>query len=232
MLCKILEANKTDNLLFVFFNGFGSDYKYWDNLLPYFSEYNKILLSENYFYYPEDYNLLDIRNFFRNKTLIGVGHSQGYHKLCALNEKYDFFNLNKIVSIEGFSNYLGKSEPLTSIRKFYLNFMKYSYKLAPKLTLSNFMKMCGAPIPTLPANLNKKLLMQDLQLLYGSIKSPDIPHLILTSYDDWVIPYKIIEDNFRRLRDVRITYTLGASHLLGMKFPQYVSKEIQHFATS
>ena len=44
--------------------------------------------------------------------------------------------------------------------------------------------------------------------------------------------YKIIEDNFRRLRDVRITYTLGASHLLGMKFPQYVSKEIQHFATS
>ena len=40
----------------------------------------------------------------------------------------------------------------------------------------------------------------------------------------------IIEDNFRHLKDVKIIYTIGASHLLGMRFTKYVSEEIKKFA--
>ena len=230
MLCKTSINDPKDNFMFVFFNGFGSDYKFWDELIPNFLNYNYVLLSENYFAYPEDYGPEHLRKIFKGKRLVGVGHSLGYHKLCDLNQKYDFFNLEKIVSLEGFSRYLGKSEPTKQVRKFYLDFMKLSYSVLPKLTLYNFMIMCGAPILDLPAELDHKLLMSDLELLYYGIKSPEIPHLVMTSFDDWVIPYNIIEDNFRHLKDVKIIYTIGASHLLGMRFTKYVSEEIKKFA--
>lgn len=199
--------------------------------MPYFSQYNSVLLSENYFNHPEEHNFNSLKHIFEGKKIIGIGHSQGYHKLCVLNQKYNFFKLDKIVSLEGFSCYLGKLEPMKTIRKFYLDFMKYSYKLAPQLTLSNFMAMCGAPMQALPVNLNQELLLEDLQLLYSGVQPPQIPHLVLSSYDDWVIPFNIIEDNFRHLPDVKIIYTFGSGHLLGMKFPKYVSEEIQKFAS-
>ena len=138
--------------------------------------------------------------------------------------------MKKVVSLEGFSCYLGKSEPMKSIRKFYLDFMKNSYTYFPEITLYNFMAMCGAPMMALPSQLDKNLLMSDLELLYSGIKSPNIPHLVLTSFDDWVIPFNIIEDNFRNLENSKIIYTIGSSHLLGMKFPKYVAREIIKFA--
>lgn len=230
MLCKLSTQNSQDNFLFVFFNGFGSDYKYWDELLPYFSNYGYVLLSENYFDNPEDCDEKYLEKIFEGKKLIGVGHSLGYHKLCNLHQKYDFFNLEKIISVEGFSRYLGNYEPMISIRRYYLDFMKNSYTYFPKVTLYNFMLMCGAPMMSLPSQLNHELLMKDLELLYTGIESPKIPHLVLTSWDDWVIPSNIIEDNFRKLDDVKIIYTIGSGHLLGMQFPQYVSQEIIKFA--
>ncbi len=230
MLCKSSTENSQDNFLFVFFNGFGSDYKYWDEMLPYFSNYGYVLLSENYFDNPEDYDEKYLRKIFEGKRLVGVGHSLGYHKLCDLNQKYDFFNLEKIVSVEGFSQYLGSTEPTRTIRKFFLDLMENSYTYFPKITLCNFMAMCGAPMMALPPQLNQELLMKDLNLLYSGIESPQIPHLVLSSLDDWVVPFNIVEDNFKKLDDVRIIYTVGAGHLLGMKFPQYVSWEIQKFA--
>ncbi|MBO4405797.1 MAG: hypothetical protein J5821_03630 [Alphaproteobacteria bacterium] len=230
MLCKLSTENSQDDFLFVFFNGFGSDYKYWDEMLPYFSNCGYVLLSENYFDNPEDYDEKYLRKIFKGKRLVGVGHSLGYHKLCALNQRYDFFNLEKIVSVEGFSRYLGSSEPMRSVRQFYLDLMKNNYTYFPKITLYNFMSMCGAPMMALPSQLNHELLMDDLDLLYSGIEPPKIPHLVLSSFDDWVIPFNIIEDNFGKLDDVKIIYTVGAGHLLGMKFPQYVSREIQKFA--
>ena len=108
--------------------------------------------------------------------------------------------------------------------------MKNNYTYFPKITLYNFMSMCGAPMMALPSQLNHELLMDDLDLLYSGIEPPKIPHLVLSSLDDWVIPFNIIENNFGKLDDVKIIYTVGAGHLLGMKFPQYVSREIQKFA--
>ena len=204
MLCKSMIANPNDNLVFVFFNGFGSDYKFWENLIPHFSNYNYVVLSENYFEYPEDYGEDYLREIFSEKTIIGIGHSLGYHKLCDLAQKYDFFKMKKIVSIEGFSHYLGKFEPMKCIRKFYLDLMKNNYTFCPGLTLHNFMLMCGAPMLAIPSRLNKKLLMDDLDILDSGITPPKIPHLILSSLDDWVIPTHIIEDNFRSLNDVKI----------------------------
>lgn len=230
MLCKTsLKSSTKDNLIFVFFNGFGSDYHFWDEILPYFARDNYVLLSENYFNSPEDYDSEYLKKIFQGRQLIGVGHSLGYHKLCDLNQKYDFFNLKKIVSVEGFSCYLGKSEPMKTIRKFYLDFMKSCYFFYPEVTLFNFMAMCGAPMTELPSQLDQKKLMSDLQLLYSGIDSPKIPHLVLSSLDDWVIPFNIIEDNFRNLDDVKIVYTTGVSHLLGMRLPEYVSNEIKNF---
>jgi len=232
MLFKLSTENSQNDFLFVFFNGFGSDYKYWDELLPYFSNYGYVLLSENYFDNPEDYDEKYLKKIFQGKRLVGVGHSLGYHKLCDLNQKYDFFNLEKIVAVEGFSQYRGNTEPTRSIRKFYLDFMKSSYTYFPKITLCNFMAMCGAPMSALPSKLNHELLMNDLNLLYSGIKSPKIPHLVLASLDDWVVPFNIVEDNFKKLKDVKIIYTTGSGHLLGMRFPQFVSREIQKFTTS
>lgn len=232
MLCKLSVVNPKSKRLFVFFNGFGADYKYWDDLLPYFFDENYVLLSENYFKSPDDHDIEYLKKICKGKKLIGIGHSLGYHKLCDLNKKYEFFKLNKIVSIEGFSQYLGSLEPMRSIRRFFLDLMKIGYTCFPKLTLSNFMLMCGAPMLSLPSNLNQDVLMNDLDLLYSSIESPKIPHLVLSSFDDWVIPFNIVEDNFRLLEDVKIIYTLGAGHLLGMKFPKYVSQEIKKFAES
>lgn len=217
--------------IFVFFSGFGGDYHYWDSLLPYFKDDNWVLLSENYFCYEDDYNFEELESIFVGKRLVGVGHSQGYHKLCDLNKRYDSFKLSKIVSIQGFSRYLGSTEPMKSTRKFYLDLMKNNYLFYPEMTLYNFMAMCGAPMEQVPQQIDQKQLMDDLELLYSGIESPKIPHLVLTSTDDWVIPFNVIEDNFRNLDDVRIAYTSGAGHLLGMRFPGYVYKQIKEFVS-
>ncbi|MCR4623190.1 MAG: hypothetical protein K5780_00805 [Alphaproteobacteria bacterium] len=59
------------------------------------------------------------------------------------------------------------------------------------------MAMCGAPMMALPPQLNHELLKKDLNLLYSRIESPQISHLVLSSLDDWVIPFNIVEDNFQ-----------------------------------
>ena len=89
MLCKSLTENSQDNFLFVFFNGFGSDYKYWNELLPYFSNCGYVLLSENYFNNPEDYDEKYLRKIFEGKRLVGVGHSQivSSQKTCYTESK-------------------------------------------------------------------------------------------------------------------------------------------------
>ena len=44
MLCKTsLKSCAKDDLIYVFFNGFGSDYHFWDEILPYFAKDNYVL---------------------------------------------------------------------------------------------------------------------------------------------------------------------------------------------
>ena len=101
--------------------------------------------------------------------------------------------------------------------------MKFCYEINPIATLINFQVFCGA-LPIYPSEIDKSLLLKDLDLLDMDVPIPDVPHCVLTSADDPVIPFYIIEDNFAA--KAQIITTNGAGHLLGMKFPEYVHKMI------
>ena len=226
MLCRVVHPNSQSEYVRVFFSGFEADYNYWNDLLPYFSNYECVLLSENYFCESEEVTEEQLRKIFKDKKIIGIGHSLGYMKLCLLQEKYDFFKLSKIISIEGFSEYLGSREPMRSMRKIALEYMKVSYSINPIGTLVWFQSICGA-IPDIPTKVNQDLLQEDLKLLDEKVRMPCIPHLVLSSIDDFVVPFYIIQDNFGQC--AKIIYTQTASHLLGMRYPKYVFEEISKF---
>lgn len=227
MLCKT-SGDDRNPITFLFFNGFGSDYSYWDNLLPYFQNYNCVMASDDYFIG----NILHLQPeaLLKDRYLIGVGHSLGYEKLCLLQEQEPYIKLQKIISISGFSHYLGKDPILQPHRKAPLEMMKKCYAVNAFWTLAWFQMFCGQTVPYIPGAINEERFFADLKLLDSGIKSPDIPHLVLSSIDDYVIPFYITEDNFRRLPDVEIHYTNGAGHLLGMRQAAWVYQKIINFA--
>lgn len=131
MICKIIEGNKKSDYTLVFHNGFASDFSYWDNLIDFFSDYDCILISEDYFCDKEHWitSAKFKKIFLKRKKLIGIGHSLGYAKLCKLHQKYDFFKLKKIVAIEGFSSFLGNFLITRMLRKSSLDYMITLYNL-------------------------------------------------------------------------------------------------------
>lgn len=229
MIIKKNYTNMNSDLLFIFFSGFGSDFEYWNNLIPYFKDYNCLLLAENYFNDGDEISEMELMSLCNGKRIIAIGHSLGYMKLCLLQEKYDFLKFEKIVVIEGFSNYLGTFQPIRIRRKIILDFMKFYYKLNPVITLIIFQLFCGA-FPNIPKEINRTLLLDDLNLLDKNVTSPNIPHLVLSSFNDPVIPFYIIEDNFSKTNDTRIMYTNFCGHLLGMYKPWYVYEKIIKFS--
>lgn len=226
MICDLNQYNPKMKRVLVFFNGFGANCTFWDNLKPYFSDYSCVLLSENYF--KED-GVIDeqrLKEIFEGKEVIGIGHSLGYMKLCLLQEKYKFFNLKKVVSIEGFSNYLSDIPYVRETREFGINYMKICYAIDSILTLISFQAMCGA-VPLFPKAIDEELLQADLELLREKVTPPKIPHLVLSSADDPIIPCWVIEDNFRSF--AKILYTQFAGHILGINSPEWVFKNISEF---
>lgn len=227
MLCKVIKPNVAQKkYVLAFFSGFGSDYSFWNNLIPYFRDYECVLLSENYFCESSEVDELSLRKIFAEKRIIGIGHSLGYMKLCLMQEKYNFFKMSKIVSVEGFSNYLSDNAIVRPSRKASLEVMKTCYSINPIGTLIWFQSICGA-VPDMPEKVDQKLLMDDLNLLDTKIILPTIPHLVLSSVDDFVIPFSVIQDNFGQ--SAKIVYTQFASHLLGMRYPKHVYDEIVKF---
>lgn len=227
MLCKTIGDNQS-KVTFLFFNGFGSDYTFWDNLVPKFINFNCVMLSENYFY-GEDVIPHKFEALLDSRYLVGVGHSLGYEKLCVLQQKYDFMKLRKIVSVEGFSRYLGNNPIFRPYRKIAVDYMKVNYAVDTLGTLLGFQMFCGQFPPLIPLAINKQIFFDDLQLLDTGIIPPAIPHLVLSSMDDPVVPFFIIEDNFRSLPDVEIVYTQGAGHLLGLRESTWVYRKIMDF---
>lgn len=232
MICKVIKGKKKSDYTFVFCNGFASDFSYWNNLINLFSDYDCILISEDYFCDKEH----QISNeefkqiFSKKKNLIGIGHSLGYSKLCELHLRHDFFKLKKIVAVEGFSSFLGSFLVTKMIRKFSLDYMIILYNINLFNTLYAFQIFCGAWPIRMPKKIDKELFMKDLDLLNYASDQIKVPHLVLTSVDDPVIPYYIIEDNFRKTPDSEILYTFGCQHVLGMKDTKFVFENIIKFA--
>lgn len=230
MLLKEIKNQTNKNELIVFFSGFGAGFRYWKKVVDLIKEYDIVLLSEDYFNTKNEIKDQELLRIFKDRVIIGVGHSLGYAKLVQLNEKYDFFNLKKIVCVEGFSSFLSDIFFVNYIRKISLDAMICGYKINPYMTLFIFQIMCGDFSAKFAKDFNMELLIKDLESLNGSVKIPEnIPHLILSSADDPIIPFYVIEDNFRKIKNAKIQYSFGSSHLLGMYNSKYIAEEIQKF---
>jgi len=234
MLGEFFNSGKKDLPLIVMHTGFGCDLRFWYksvNILK--SDYDILILAENYF--NDTKNLMSIEEVLEiteGRRIVGGGHSLGYAKIVEFYEKHkDKFKLEKIFAIEGFSNFLSSNPIARSKRKLSLDTMinLYKWNLVPTFIMFQF--MCGEFLnPLIPSDVNKELFFKDLDGLNGSCTPPNISHLVLSSIDDPIIPWYVIENNFRSLPSVEINYTLGASHLLGDRHPHYVVEKLKNFA--
>lgn len=229
MLLKEIRNTKEKPELLVFFNGFGACFGYWKKLVENIKDFDIVLLSEDYFNTKKDVPEHELEKIFKGREIIGIGHSLGYSKLLQLNEKYSFFNLKKIVCVEGFANFLSSVPFVNCVRKFSLDAMIAGYKINPYMTLFMFQIMCGDFGATFAEDFNMDILLKDLDALNYAVDIPDVPHLILSSLDDPIIPFYVIENNFRKTKNSVIKYSFGSSHLLGMYNAKYVAEEIQNF---
>lgn len=229
MRIKIINTSFEDNKLLVFFNGFGTSFCYWNHLIKFFPNHNAIMLSEDYF--DEGDNCTDemFEKICKNKEIIGIGHSLGYQKLVCLAEKYDFFKPKKLIALEGFSTFLSHIPFVREIRNLSVNAMKVLYSINPFMTLYVFQIACGEQFPYIPHKINKKKFLEDLNILFDDVKSPEIPHLVMSSLDDPIIPFYVIEDNFRKLQNKEIDYSFFSMHLLGTKNEKRVAAKISDF---
>lgn len=233
MLAEYINSGFVYRPLLVMHSGFGCDLKFWKKITDSLqTDFDILVLAENYFESTDDVvSIEDVLEIMKNRNVIVGGHSLGYAKMVQFCEKYgDKFKLKKIFAIAGFSNFLSDNPIARCIRKVSLDMMIFLYMVNLVQTFVMFLYFCGEMFPTIPLNVDKDLFFKDLLWLNDRVESPDVPHLVLSSLDDPTIPWYVIEDNFRRLKDVSIKYTFGAMHLLGDKNSEYVVSELKKFA--
>ena len=235
MLAKYIDSGFVDRTLLVMHSGFGCDLRFWKKITDSLrTDFDILILAENYFK-STDYvvSVEDVLEIMKNRDVIVGGHSLGYAKMVQFCEKYgDKFKLKKIFAIAGFSNFLSDNPIAHGIRKLSLDMMIFLYKVNLVQTFVMFLYFCGEMFPTIPSDVDKDLFFKDLLWLNDRVVSPTVPDLVLSSLDDPTIPWYVIEDNFRKLKDVSIKYTFGAMHLLGDKNSEYVAGELKKFTLS
>lgn len=234
MLGEFFDSEKKNLPLLVMHTGFGCDLRFWYRIVDILkSDYDILILAENYF--NDTKNLMsidDVLKITEGRKIIGGGHSLGYAKIVEFYKKHkNKFKLGKIFAIEGFSNFLSNNPMVKYVRKLSLDAMINLYHVNLVLTFLMFQFMCGEILnPLIPSDVNRELFFTDLEALNGSCTPPNIPHLVLSSLDDPIIPWYVIEDNFRSLPSVEINYTFGTLHLLGDRHPYYVVEKLKNFA--
>jgi len=236
MLGEFFNSGKEKLPLIVMHTGFGCDLRFWYRIVDKLkSDYDILILAENYFNDTKNVMTVDdVLNITVGRKIVGGGHSLGYAKIVRFyNNNKNKFNLTKIFAIEGFSNFLSNNSIIRCRRKLSLDTMIKLYRVNLIQTFVMFQFMCGEFFnPLIPSDVNKELFFNDLNELNSSCISPDLPHLVLSSIDDPIIPWYVIEDNFRLLPSVEIDYTFGTSHLLGDRHPYYVTKKLKSFIRS
>lgn len=153
--------------------------------------------------------LNEIIDFPQQQTWIGVGHSLGFFRL---NQHIKSFK--KLVSLQGFSNFLGYDTRLHAIREVYLKRMIAHFKKNPLIARSDFYEKCDykGPFPAFPEGYSWD---HDLQCLKNEFLLPDIPLFVIGGGKDNVVPMTLLEDNFSHYTHVTLKKIESASHVLG-----------------
>ena len=135
-------------------HGFGFDHHFWDRFIPYVSNHT--------------YSRMDLVHIntlvtpvFKDDVTIGIGHSLGFLKLCAMEDHFD-----ALIGLNGFLNFLGLSIETRQkrLKEFYA--FKKSFIQNPIKTLENFYKRCGADdVIEYPKSYNVTIMTKDLDLL-------------------------------------------------------------------
>lgn len=206
---------------FVFCNGFGFNAYFWKNLLPFFKDEEYSIVNFGYF---EEQNFPPLPN---NKKIIAIGHSLGVVKLLNLYPQIDY-----LIGLNGFINFLGNDIILHKQRMRELNLLINGMQKNLLLTLKNFYKNCGkAEFANYIdfEHIKLELLLQDLSILKKSYNLPNIKTLIIGAKDDIVVPDNLIADNFKQYPYVKIIMLENGKHMLGFDYADEIFKQIMNF---
>lgn len=214
--------NNLNNIAFILHHGWGLNQNYWKNLI--LNLFSKNISSDDIFLCEAGYyknlartNLENITNFafekkLQNKKIIGIGHSIGFAKL--LNQK-DQIHFDYLFGLQSFINFLGNNDQ--GAIQGYQNFCNF-FKESPSKVLEGFNKQIGFDENFCDnENLNLDLLQNDLNLLNNKLshlfdKLEDLNYKIFASKDDYVVPAKIVKQNFP---NDKIIFFENYNHYLG-----------------
>lgn len=200
---------------FVFCHGFGFKATFWNPITPFFQRESCTFLDLGYFGTPHTH----VRK--HGRPLIGVGHSLGFLKLIKLGLPWD-----GLISIQGFTCFLGHGASLRSRRARELTRMQERFAIDPTGTLVVFYNRCGIKGPDGRPDNEKladdmKVLEEDCPLPYG------IPVLALGTEDDVIVPPALTHDNFSGHAWISLC-ALGG-HALGHRQMIFVLDHIKAF---
>ncbi|ABD45815.1 alpha/beta fold hydrolase [Neorickettsia sennetsu] len=173
-------------------HGWGFDQKFWSPIIQLFAKDDVKLLDLGYFGTEITNQVIEA-----DTNYVGIGHSLGMAKLIL------FFGdrLNRIISINGFVNFLGKNPKLQNKRTHELTKMLKAFRYDPHGTLQNFhmrslegAKDIQKQLPS--GKMDTQKLLTDLENLKSPVPVPEIPTLILGSTSDRIVPIEILYDNF------------------------------------
>lgn len=232
---KTYNQSKKKKPSFVFFSGFSFSENFWINLTTFFSEFEYIILSENYFktasQLANEQNCMSFEKFFdKEKQYIGIGHSLGFQKISNIAKTFPD-NFKGIVGLNAFLNFTSDDAGYKKTCLKHINEMSQALKVDANLMIKEFRAHLGGDffIETKYQFIDNNILARDLELLQQTYIIADFPHLILGSDDDQITPKEIIDADFANLKNTNVQYTDNAGHLLGYKKPIWVYKEIMEF---
>ena len=195
-----------NNILYILSCGFGYTKEYWQNLVPILD--GDIVFFEEGMIFDKVY-----------EKRIGIGHSLGYLKLNNSGIQFDY-----MIGLQGFLNFCGKDERIKNIRLNYLDRVISDFNDNYESTVSSFQKRCGCN-----TNLPKNADIKDLYMMKESFKHNKVKTKIIGSLKDRIVPFSIIEDNFKDIDEVEIECIDEIGHSLGFNEPMYVLEVIREF---
>ncbi|MES2307777.1 MAG: hypothetical protein V4507_02860 [Verrucomicrobiota bacterium] len=192
------------------------------------SDYWKPLISSFEGYPIQNWNL----GYFGERSLplpdpstdhwIAIGHSIGFRSLMESKAPW-----KGAIVVQGFFDFLGPEPRLRKIRDRSLTQMREGWEKNPSEILQGFYKACQIPSTAQPLGtpaLNR--LKADLHSLQspGNFASPlNIPHLVLGSRDDQIVPPPLLESEWN---SEKIRWSAKGGHALGFFESDFVIESI------